>query len=347
MVMIDGDVPQAGVNLGGWLSQYREYDSHHFETFISADDIRRIAAWGMDHVRLPIDYLILEDDERPGGYKDNGFAYLDQCLAWCQANGLRLILDLQKAPGFSFDTLAANTLFNQPALQDRFINLWRALARHYQAEGDGLIFELLNEIVLPGSKPWNALAKRTIAAIRRIDPNRQIIIGGNRYNAASELAALDVYDDPNVIYTFHFYEPFIFTHQRAYWMPFTDTYPSVVEYPGECGDLAAFLDQHPDYRSELGRFVGLRLDRDLIRRELQPAIEFRQRTGRSIYCGEFGVIDRAPLPDRIRWHRDFVDLLNENRIGHAVWSYKVMDFGLIDSTGQVVDELVKVVSERN
>ena len=42
---------QAGVNLGGWLSQYRQYDHDHFKSFITADDIQKIAGWGLDHVR--------------------------------------------------------------------------------------------------------------------------------------------------------------------------------------------------------------------------------------------------------------------------------------------------------
>ena len=55
-----------GINLGGWISQYPAYDHRHFKAFITANDIKRIAGWGMDHVRLPVDYPLLEDDARPG-----------------------------------------------------------------------------------------------------------------------------------------------------------------------------------------------------------------------------------------------------------------------------------------
>ena len=56
---------QGEVNLGRWLSQCRMYDHDYFKTFITVGDIEQIAGWGMDHVRLPIDCLILEEDKRP------------------------------------------------------------------------------------------------------------------------------------------------------------------------------------------------------------------------------------------------------------------------------------------
>ena len=83
---------QAGVNLGGWISQYDRYDHEHFKTFITQADIQRIASWGMDHVRLPFDYPVLEDDDTPFQYKESGWGYLDSCLEWCEAAGLNLIL---------------------------------------------------------------------------------------------------------------------------------------------------------------------------------------------------------------------------------------------------------------
>ena len=44
-----------GVNLGGWISQFDKYDLHHFDTFITRDDIKNIASLGFDYVRVPVD----------------------------------------------------------------------------------------------------------------------------------------------------------------------------------------------------------------------------------------------------------------------------------------------------
>lgn len=349
---------QSGVNLGGWLSQYPTQYSpqalqEHFASFITRADIEQIASWGMDHVRLPIDYPVLENDHQPGFYLESGFGNIDRCLEWCQAAGLGVVLDLHKAPGFAFDNLQAASLFQQPAQQARYLNLWQALAQRYQNEGDYLAFELLNEIVLPDSAPWNQLARQAVQRIRQSNPQRWIVIGGNYYNAAAELANLDVLEDPRILYTFHFYEPMIFTHQKAYWMPVMQAFRAEVEYPADCPDLTAFLNsaaaaQLPaGHAGSLKRYAGLRLDQNLLQTFLQPALDFRERSGRPLYCGEFGVIDQAPVESNLRWHRDLVALLDAAGIGGAVWSYKQMDFGLVNAAGQVNHPaLIEILSKR-
>ena len=345
-----------GVNLGGWISQYREYDHDHFKTFINEEDIRKIAGWGFDHVRLPIDYPVLEDDANPGVYLESGFTYLDSCLKWCQEHGLRLIFDIHKAPGYSFtNTLEAentgvvNTLFTDPAMQQRFINLWDAIARRYLGQADdALAFELLNEMVLPESSPWNALAQKLIDHIREIDQQRLIIIGGNNYNAVTELSNIRVNPDPNLLYTFHFYEPLVVTHQKAYWVIEMEEFNQDTDYPGEVPGLEEFIQtRHPVHMHRYEKIFGRRLDRDFLKEMLAPAIQFMQQTGEPLYCGEFGVIDLAPMQTRINWTRDLIDIMNEYKIGYGYWSYKVMDFGLVDKNGNVVnEELLKVVSQQ-
>lgn len=344
-----------GVNLGGWISQYKEFDRHHFDTFITKDDIRQIADWGFDHIRLPIDYPIFEDDANSGIYHESGFAYLDRCLAWCQDNGLRVIFDIHKAPGYSFtNTLEAemtevNTLFTEPSMQQRFVNLWGTLTRRYldQAE-DVLAFELLNEMVLPDSSPWNNLAQQIINHIREIDAHRLIIIGGNNYNAVNELFNIQINPDPNLLHTFHFYEPLVVTHQKAFWVVEMKQFNKNVNYPGEVPELAHFLKKHhpihiPRYEKSFAR----QLDRQFLVDMLKPAKQFMEQEDKSLYCGEFGVIDQAPMQTRINWAQDFIDILNEYKIGYAYWCYKKMDFGLVDKNGNLInEELLKVVTQQ-
>ena len=337
----------AGVNLGGWLSQYQHYDDTHFKSFITEEDIQRIAGWGMDHVRLPVDYPVLESDNQPFTYLESGLGYLDQCLSWCKKAGLSLIIDLHRAPGYTFTNLSASTLFSDPLQQERFLSLWVELSRRYKSEGDHLIFELLNEIVLPGSLPWNHLARRAIHAIRSVDLQRTIILGGNHYNSIAGLSELELINDPHLVYTFHFYEPMVVTHQNAPWVPSLEAFGQAVDYPGSCPNLKEFVQIHPEFESFLHAYVDTTLDRDYLRRLLTPALEFRQHAGKPLYCGEYGVIDRAPASARLNWHRDFIDLLREYHIARACWSYKAMDFGLVDLSGNVVDsQIVQIVSTK-
>ena len=336
---------QRGVNLGGWLSQYGRANPRHFDTFITEDDVSRIASWGMDHVRLPLDYPLIEDDAHPGQYQESGLQHIDRCVNWCQTRGLGLILDLHRAPGYSFGTLDSNSLFDSQEDQDRYLALWRFLARRYREVDEGLQLELLNEVVEPTSARWNTLAHRAIAAIRSVDSSRTIIFGGNHYSSVDELQNISlVPDDDHVVYTFHFYKPHLFTHQRAGWSAISRAYNREISYPGDFPDLQAFIHHHPEFQVSQTEHQG-RLDASLLQELLEPARRFMQKTRKPLYCGEYGVIDQAPLASRINWHKDLVFLLNEMGIGHAVWSYKGMNFPLIEDDGTPVSqELIDIVA---
>lgn len=331
-----------GINLGGWISQYPSLDQEHFKSFITAPDIDRIAGWGFDHVRLPVDYPVIEDDANPGVLKEDGMAYIESCLGWCAKHKLPVILDLHKAPGFAFDEHGKADLFNSASLQERFINLWKMIARRYTGKlEDELAFELLNEITLPDSAPWNALVKKTVAAIREIDPARLIVIGGNYYNAASELKNLDLLPDENILYTFHYYLPLSVTHQKAPWIQVMVDYNRTVNYPGE---KAVGLEKIVNSTTHMfGDELNVVFDKEYLRRLLLPAVEFARKIGQPVYCGEFGVYEVAPMATRLNWTRDMVELFKEYNLGHALWSYKALDFGLVDKDGKVVSkELVKI-----
>ena len=336
----------AGVNLGGWLSQYRVASTEHFDSFITEADIERIAAWKFDHVRLPVDYPVFEDDVAPGRYKEEGLHYIDHCLEWCAKRDLGVVLDLHHAPGYSFGNLGKNTLFDDEQMQGRFVAIWDMLARRYRSVDARLQLELLNEVVEPTSTRWNRLAHRTIAAIRQIDPQRKVVYGGNFYNSIDQLKEIELVEgNDNIVYTFHFYKPFLFTHQHASWSKVAREYAETVEYPGTFPNFAAFLQTHPEYARQRHETTQDTLDASLLDLYLQPAVDFLAQVGKPLYCGEFGVIEHASLASRINWHRDLVDHLIDNEIGRAVWTYKAMSFPLVDRAGQVVsEELVGILS---
>ena len=333
-----------GINLGGWLSQYREYDHEHFRTFITEEDIARIASWGLDHVRLPVDYPVLESDDAVGVPLERGYGYVDSCLAWCEKHGLGVVLDIHEAPGFTFtndleeETKGRNNLFDNVAAQDRFVALWETIVRRYKDARVPIIFELLNEVTLPSNDKWNALVERTVPGLRAISPDCTIMIGGTHNNSVGGLADLVELDDANIVYTFHFYDPLFFTHQNAPWDATLREWDASPSYPGELEGLADFLRDHPARAAEHAICVGRRMDREMLAEILAPAIAFAGRTGHELYCGEFGVADWIEPESRRRWLADFMSLLREHSIGRAPWTYKQMDFGIVDANGDVIDE---------
>jgi len=339
---------KAGINLGGWISQCRDMTPEHIAGFITEADIEQIASWGMDHVRLPIDYPVLEADDSPFEYLESGFAVIDTLIEWCKTYKLNVILDLHKAPGYAFsDNIISDQseikLFTDSTMQKRFVSLWEAFTRRYKNEGDNVVFELLNEVTNPHGESWNRVARKAIEAIRAIDPNRCIILGGPYFNSASGLALLELWEDEHILYTFHFYDPFVFTHQRARWMKFKDT-GIHQPYPGKVEGVEILEKQYPE-QAKAYSGKDITLNKELLRIYLTPALEFMKCTGKRLYCGEYGAIDNADMDSRVNWLNDMAELFAEYGIGRAYWTYKGMSFSAIDrETGEAVSaELIKAV----
>ena len=326
----------AGANLGHWISQYGNKDHTHYDTYITAPDFQRMASWGLDHVRVPVDYFIFEDDDNPGVYREDGLRYIDFAVNECRKNGLNMVLDLHHAPGYFFGDGAKNDLLTNPAAQARYLAIWRFFSQRYAAEGDNLAFELLNELVWENSDPWNDLWQRAVAVIHAVSPKRRVIVGGNMWNSVNELKNLYITDDPCVIYTFHDYLPMFFTHQGAPWIDGLRDIESPVHYPFNTAEYADFFRAH-EYADGLG--PDMLVDSAYVRRCLQPAFDFIEANGRPLYCGEYGVFEKALIPDAVQWLNDMADALLEHGIGRAVWSYR--GFARVtDENNQVVDEAI-------
>ncbi|MGN0513221.1 MAG: glycoside hydrolase family 5 protein [Lachnospiraceae bacterium] len=333
-----------GINFGGYLSQC-EHSLEHYKTFISEDDVRRVAEWGFDHIRLPIDYEVLEDEN--ANENPRGIAFVDRMVKWCQDYNLDVVLDLHKAYGYDFNDAGntdKNNLFTSESLKKRFVDLWSRLAKRYGGF-ENVAFELLNEVVEEENADlWNGLINETVQAIRVYAPETPIIYGGIQWNSARTLKLLDIPQDKNVIYTFHMYEPLIFTHQKAYWVPNmpmdTDIlYPQSMEYYKEVSKLIG--DKGKDVVVSKCEDIG----KPFLIEMVKEAVDAANNAGVRLYCGEFGVIDRAPVEDTLRWFEDIMDVFKEYNIHCAVWSYKKMDFGISDEHyTPIAEKLIKLLT---
>jgi aryl-phospho-beta-D-glucosidase BglC (GH1 family) len=350
-----------GVNLEGWLS-LNEPTDEHLSTFITEADFAQIKGFGFDHVRMPVDYPLIQSDEPPYPLLERGLEWVDRGVAWAKANDLRLIIDLHHAPGFHFNQLDQNTLFESETMQQRLIAIWQHWAERYQNEPGGLYFELINEIVTDDPEEWNALAARLIDAIRKIDPKHMIVVGSTQYNSPQMLEHLRYFGDESdgILYTFHTYAPFTFTHQKAGWTPLTQFYNETVEYPSEgLPNLDALREKvragGPEVDETLARFMLTReraltkldqwasasINRSAIEAAVEKAAAFRDKNGVSIFCGEFGAYAAAPEESRIRYFRDAVDVFEKYAIPYTAWSYKGRGFGIVDADSTLIHPEIK------
>jgi endoglucanase len=224
-------------------------------------------------------------------------------------------------------------------------------AKRYRSEGEHLLFELLNEVVEATPAEWNALIARAVRAIRTVEPRRWVVVGGIQYNSINALEHIAILDDPRIVYTFHFYSPILFTHQKAGWNQPAMAYDKFtggaqVPYPGEIPRLAEFVEANPRYKGE-AKYAGRRLDKDWMRTAVEPAVRFLRERRKPLYCGEYGVIRHASEESRERWYADFCDLMRQSRIGRAAWSYKDGSFGFVDrNSGRPLQEAVVKLAAR-
>ncbi len=334
-----------GINFGGYLSQC-EHSLEHYRTFINKDDVKKVSGLGFDHIRLPIDYEVLETDD--GQEYVEGIECINQFLEWCKEYNMDVVLDLHKAYGYDFNDAgddAKNTLFSNVELQNRFVDLWVRIAQRY-GKLDYVAFELLNEVVEEHvADPWNQLIDKAVDAIRKYAPTTPIIYGGIQWNSARTLKLLDKPKDNNIYFTFHMYEPLIFTHQKAHWVPNmpmdkTIEYPATMEYYKEVSAIIGYKgkDVIVSKCNEMGKPFLIEM--------ISEAVDAAKEAGVKLYCGEFGVIDRAPVEDTLRWYRDIFDVFKQYDIHAAVWSYKEMDFGVTDEHyAPIADELFEIMTK--
>lgn len=319
------------MGIGGWLTNYKRFhvlpqerrlcltvgDMEHFASYITESDIAYIASLGMDHIRLGFDQIVLE--ESPGVYREEIFRHIDNFIGWCKKYSLHVVLNLHKAVGNYCDIQEASSLLDDESLQARFVALWLAIEQRYTAD-HSIAFELLNEVRNVDPAKWNALAERTINAIRKCNPDRLIILGSVCWNHPEALHHVKVYEDDKIVYTFHMYKPHEFTHQRGVLQAGPLYYNRIMPYPGD-------IDRYRDYKlvvsGDPNGYPGYQvMDKQYLRDAMRPAFDFIEaHPDKILWCGEFGTIRHADIRWREAWMGDVISLFKEYAIPYCVWNY--------------------------
>ena len=344
-----------GMGIGGWLTNYKRFnvlpperrmiitvgDMEHFESYITERDVAYIASLGMDHIRLGFDQIVLE--RAPFEYREEILELLRRFVSWCQRYDLGIVLNMHKAIGNYCDILEESGLMQNEELQNRFVALWSMLEDEFKGRND-VVFELLNEAVNATAEEWNAVAKKAIGAIRQKNAERILVVGGVEWNNPPALPYVKIYDDENIIYTFHCYAPHEFTHQQGVLQAPQLFYNRKMPYP--CEDIERYRDYHRVVygANEYEKYDAM--DIAFLRDYLAPVKEFIEKhPDKILWCGEFGTIRHAKLEWRENWMRDMITILKEWDIPYCVWNYLSTPndgnrFSLVD------DDNRKILSEK-
>jgi len=277
----------ACLNMGNHLEAPNEGD---WGRPIAATDFADIATRGFQTVRLPVRFSNHAGTAPPYAIDSAFMNRVEQVVDSARAAGLRVILDLHH-----YDDPQGN-IFADPAGQGaRFTALWRQIAERFRTKDPMLWFELLNE---PHDRlthaNLHAVLDPALREVRATNPTRAVVIGGESWSGINSLATVPLPDDPYLVATFHYYDPFAFTHQGAPWI--TPAMPTGVPFPRgtDAADLAA---------------------------NVQKARDFITRTNRPLFMGEYGAFEGIPLAQRVTWYGTVHDAFAAAGIDGCAWAY--------------------------
>lgn len=273
-----------GVNVLGYDPYWTNSGERRFEWRHFAE-IRRA---GFDFVRVNLQAFSHMDSANR--LDPAWLAKLDDVVREAQRAGLGVILDEH-----DFD-VCSNDLAMCRAKLSAF---WTQVAPRFANAPRNVAFELLNEPHAKLDAPtWNAMIPELLAVVRQSNPTRIVVVGPTSWNSFKELPTLQLPADPNLLVTFHYYEPFHFTHQGASW----------------AGDVK---DLH-------GIIWGSETDRAAVRADFDKVAAWSAANNRPILLGEFGAYDKSgtPLDLRVAYMSTVRGEAERHGFGWAYWQFE-------------------------
>ncbi|MEO7445159.1 MAG: cellulase family glycosylhydrolase [Ferruginibacter sp.] len=215
------------------------------DNYITSEDINYLKSIGVNSIRAPFNYRLFTDEYYMGDNNpEHGFKYLDSLVKWCKVANMPILLDMHSAPGGQTgdnidDSFGYPYLFESATQQQRCIDIWQRIAKHYANEPIIIGYDLLNEpiatyfdktILNPHLEP---LYKKITSAIRAVDTHHILFFGGAQWNG--NFSVFGAPFDNNAVYTFHkYWMPTTQEHIQEY-INFSNKY-NVPIYCGETGE---------------------------------------------------------------------------------------------------------------
>jgi aryl-phospho-beta-D-glucosidase BglC (GH1 family) len=222
----------------------RRFWATYRSTYITAEDIAFIKRAGFNSIRVPFSYRLFVDERDPSRLEGPGYELLDRVVGWCRDVKVFVVLDMHAAPGGQTgdnidDSWGFPFLFDSAASQDLTIRIWRKIAARYSNEPAVIGYDLLNEPIAPYfdtaslNPKLEPLYRRIVTAIREVDRNHIIFLGGAQWNTNFRVFG-PPFDD-KLAYTFHKYWMDVKPEAIQEYVAFSRTY-NVPIWLGESGE---------------------------------------------------------------------------------------------------------------
>lgn len=290
------------INLGNMLEAPNEGD---WGLIVREEWLPIIAEAGFDSVRIPVRWSAHAAEDAPYTIDPDFLARVDQVISWALDAGLNVLLNVHHYEEIHQDP---------DGHAERLLGLWQQLAPHYQDYPAALRFEVMNEpFGQLSAERWNEIQVAALEIIRASNPTRVVVLGGVEWNSFRQLPFIELPEDrANLLVTFHYYEPFEFTHQGAEWAEGSE----------------AWLGRPWPQDGEEARLAA----------DFAFAAEWGERHGLPLFLGEFGAYSRADLDSRLRFTEAVARTAEAHEIAWCYWEF-ASGFGIYDAGLRRFNEL--------
>lgn len=309
---VAADVPEMGmrrgVNLGNALEAPYE---GAWGVVLREEYFPLLKEAGFDTVRVPVKWSGWALPDHPYTISEHIFKRVEWVIEQSLSQGLTVIINMHH-----YDEITKDPDLHR----DRFVRMWDQIARRFAHLPPQVLFEPLNEPSggLSAAR-WNDLFADVLAVIRATNPGRWVVVGPVDWNHVRALPSLALPpEDRRLLVTFHYYEPFWFTHQGAEWVT----------------GSGSWLGTH---------WIGTESERRAIERDFDGAVAWAAQEGRPLFLGEFGAYSKADLGSRVRWTAFVARVAEARGIPWAYWEFGA-GFGIYDiRTRQWREDLLRAL----
>jgi endoglucanase len=322
-----------GFNLMDFFNPYKRITNKSNLMLTTEDDLKWMADWGFNFVRIPMAYPSYIKFDNNGDknkhitadeviqFDEKAIERVDKLIESANKQNLHVSLNLHRAPGFCINAgfYEPYNLWKDKEAQDALYAHWGMWAKRYKGiSTESLSFDLLNEPCAPkdmndqySEKPpvdgeiYRKVAKGCLDVILKENDKRIVVADGN---GGGSLVTPELTDLP-LAQSCRGYYPHYISHYRASWVWKNPDDSPAVEWPG-------VINGETFNRQKLETFY-------------KPWIDLVKR-GVGVHCGECGCYHETPHEVFLRWFEDQLSIFTENNIGYALWNFRG-DFGIMDS----------------
>ena len=315
---------------------------------LTLDELNALRRTGFDFVRLAVDpgpFLQFQ-----GTRRDALDRILIDRVKRILSSGLAVVVDLHPSdiqPEYTAQALTADP--DAPVFRAYLRLVERTAALLAKLHTGNVALELMNE---PPVAPqvWQPMLEAAYAAARRGAPDLFLVFDGGDEASAAALMAMRTTPfakDQKVAFSFHYYDPYQFTHQGASWN--AARHLTDVPFPARARPLqdslsatAAGIAQSPmapakkvlaeaDADQRLQGYWDSGFDADTIAARFAQIAAWARSQGlppQRVMLGEFGAIDNARPVDRAQWFHAVRRQAESNGFGWAAWTFREGSFAL-------------------